>query len=74
MSKIFFLKNNQKECIKSYNSFQIFVQQKHAPFYESTCSLDEFDEKLNHTKMLNFENLKERATRLRTQFKNHLIK
>jgi hypothetical protein len=48
MSK-FFLKSNQKECIKSYN--QIFVQQKHAPFYESTCLLDEFDEKPNHTKI-----------------------
>ncbi len=24
---------------------------KHAPFYESTCSLGEFDEKLNHTKI-----------------------
>jgi hypothetical protein len=28
-----------------------FVQQKHAPFYESTCSLDELDEKPNCIKI-----------------------
>jgi hypothetical protein len=28
-----------------------FVQQKNAPFYENTCSLDELDEKPNHTKI-----------------------
>jgi hypothetical protein len=27
------------------------LQQKHAPFYESTCSLDELDEKPNHKKI-----------------------
>jgi hypothetical protein len=27
--------------------FKVFVQQKHAPFYESTCSLDELHEKSN---------------------------
>jgi hypothetical protein len=48
--KYIFKTNTQKEGIKSYNWFQIFVQQKHAPFYESTCSLDELDEKPNHTK------------------------
>jgi hypothetical protein len=26
----------------------------HAPFYESTCSLNELDEKLNHTKISKF--------------------
>ncbi len=31
--------------------FKLFVQPKHAPFYESTCSLDELDEKPNCTKM-----------------------
>jgi len=42
---------NQKECIKSYNWFQIFFTTKHAPFYEYTCSLYELDEKPNYTKI-----------------------
>jgi hypothetical protein len=44
--------------------FNFFVQQKHAPFYESTCSLDELDEKQNHTKFLkswNFEGKGDKA-------------
>jgi hypothetical protein len=39
------------------------------PLYESTCPLDEFDEKPNHSK-----NLKEKATKQRIHFFNHLIK
>jgi len=31
--------------------FNFFVQQKHPPLYESTCSLYELDEKPNHTKI-----------------------
>jgi len=31
--------------------FKLFVKQKHAPFYESTCSLYELDEKPNYTKI-----------------------
>jgi len=39
------------------------------------CSLDEFDEKPNHTKCQNLEILKERApTREKTHFFNHLTK
>jgi hypothetical protein len=34
--------------------FQFFCTTKHAPFYENTCSLDERDEKPNHTKNLKF--------------------
>ncbi len=34
--------------------FKLFLQQKHIPFYENTCSLGEFDEKPNYTKKLNF--------------------
>jgi hypothetical protein len=34
--------------------FKLFVQQKHAPFYESTCSLDELNEKSNYTKVSKF--------------------
>jgi hypothetical protein len=30
--------------------FKLFVQKKHAPFYKNTSSLDELDEKPNHTK------------------------
>jgi hypothetical protein len=36
--------------IKSYNWFQTFCMTKTCPFYESTCSLDELDEKPNYTK------------------------
>ncbi len=46
----FFSKENQKECIEYAIDFKLFVQQKRAPFYESACSLDKLDEKLNHTK------------------------
>jgi hypothetical protein len=51
MSEVHFFKSKQKEGVKSYNWFQIFVQQKNAPFYESTCSLNELDEKPNHSKI-----------------------
>ncbi len=37
---------------------KLFVQQKHVSFYESTCSLEELDEKPNYTKIFkswNFE-------------------
>jgi len=44
--KIFFYKKNQKECIKSYNRFQIFCTTKHSPLYK-THSSDELDEKKN---------------------------
>jgi len=38
------------EWIKSYNWFQTFCMTKTCTFYESTCSLDELDEKPNYTK------------------------
>jgi hypothetical protein len=44
------------------------VQQKHAPFYESTCLVDELDGKPNHTI------LKKMVARQRTHLKNHLRK
>jgi hypothetical protein len=44
----------KKECIKSHNWFQFFCTTKHAPFYENTCSLNELDEKPNHTKKIKF--------------------
>jgi hypothetical protein len=50
------------------------MQQKHAPLYESICSLDELDEKSNHLNFQTFEILKERVARQRTHFLNHLIK
>jgi hypothetical protein len=34
---------------------------KHAPFYESTSSLDELDEKPNETKISKFQNFKEKG-------------
>jgi len=42
---------NKRECINNTIHFKKIVQQKHVPFYENTCSLDEFDEKPNHTKI-----------------------
>jgi hypothetical protein len=49
-----FLKESKgmHEVIQLISNF--FVQQKHAPFYESTCSLDEPSEKSNHTKTSKF--------------------
>jgi hypothetical protein len=44
------------KCIQLISNF--LYNKKHAPFYESTCSLDELDEKPNHTKIsksCNFE-------------------
>jgi hypothetical protein len=35
---------------KSHIDFKFFVQQKHASFYESTCSFDQRHEKQNHKK------------------------
>jgi len=46
------------KCLKSYNWFQIFLQQKHAPFYESICSLNELDENQIIQKFQNLEILK----------------
>jgi hypothetical protein len=51
VSKVVFFLSHQKEGIKSYNLFQIFCTTKTCPFYESTCSLDELDEKPNHSKI-----------------------
>jgi hypothetical protein len=68
MSKILFFFKNQKEGIKSYNWSKKNVQQKHAPFYESTCSLDELDEKPNRSKFQNLKILKEKATKQKTHF------
>jgi hypothetical protein len=44
-----------------------------SPFYQSTCSLDELDEKPNHTKMSKSRNFERRVTRQRTHSFNHLI-
>jgi hypothetical protein len=43
--------------MNAYNhtiELNFFVQQKHVPFYENTCSLGELDERLNHTKISKF--------------------
>ncbi len=69
MSKIHFKNNNNKEGIKSCNWFQIFVQQNHAPFYESTCSLDELDEKRNHSKISKFWNFERKGYKGKDSFK-----
>jgi hypothetical protein len=37
--------------MNAYKHLKLFVQQKHVPFYENTCSLSELDENPNHTKI-----------------------
>jgi hypothetical protein len=59
MSKLHIFKKGIKRNVKSHTiDFKLFVQQKHAPFHESICSLYELDEKPNYAKFsksLNFE-------------------
>jgi hypothetical protein len=45
-----------------------FIQQKHAPFYESTCSLYELDEKSNYTKILKFLNFERKGCKEKDSF------
>jgi hypothetical protein len=68
MFKLHFFKKNLKECVKSSNWFQTFCTTKHALFYESTCSLDELDEKPNHTKISKFWNFERKGSKQRTHF------
>jgi hypothetical protein len=56
VSKVHLKNNNQKEAQNHTLDFNLFVQQKHATFYENTCSLDELDVKTKSLK--NFEVLK----------------
>jgi hypothetical protein len=44
------------------------VQQKHAPFYESTCSLDELDEKPNHSKISKSSNFDKKGYKAKDSF------
>jgi hypothetical protein len=48
--------------------FKLFVQQKHAPFYESTCSLNELDEKPNHTKISKSWNFERKGWKAKDAF------
>jgi hypothetical protein len=59
----------QKEYIKSYNWFQKNCTTKNMPFFcESTCSLDELDEKRNHTKTSKFGNFKGKGCKANDSF------
>jgi len=61
MSKIHILKKESKGMHKVIQLISNFWYQKKKPFFnESTCSLDEVDEKPNYMKFQNFEILKER--------------
>jgi hypothetical protein len=51
-----FKKRNKKECINSYNWFQIFFTTKACPLLWKYNSLDGFDEKPNHKKNSKFWN------------------
>jgi hypothetical protein len=66
--KVHFSKSNKKEGIKSYNWFQIVCTIKHAPFHENICSLDELDEKLNHSKVSKSWNFKQKAYKAKDSF------
>ncbi len=48
--------------------FKFFIQQKYTPFCESTCSLDELDEKPNHTKMSKFWNFEGKGCKAKDSF------
>jgi predicted nucleotide-binding protein (sugar kinase/HSP70/actin superfamily) len=49
----------------------IFLYNKNMPpFYESTCSLDELDEKPNHLKISKFWNFERKGYKAKDSFKN----
>ncbi len=73
MSKVFFL-NNGKECIKSYNRFQIFCTTKNAPFYEIHVHWVNLMKNQIIQKFQSLEILKEMFVRQRIHFFNHLAK
>jgi hypothetical protein len=75
MSKLhFYFKGTKRNTWGHIIDFKLFVPQKHAPFYENTCSLYELDEKPNIQKFQSLEILKERATKKMNHFLNHLTK
>jgi hypothetical protein len=49
VSKLHFKEKESKGNVIQLISKKLY--KKNAPFYVSTCSLDELDKKLNHTKM-----------------------
>jgi hypothetical protein len=71
MSKIFFfLKSKVRH--KIIQLISIFLYKKNAPFYENTRSLDELDEKPNHTKIsksLNFAWQRTHFSKIKTKRK-----
>jgi hypothetical protein len=52
----------------------LFCTKKHAPFYESTCSLDELDEKPNHVKISKSLIFEGKDCKANNSFLNHLTK
>ncbi len=64
---------------KVINWFQTFCTTKACPFYESTCSLDELDEKPNHTKISKSWNFEKKGCKAKDSFfkpfdkKKHLV-
>jgi hypothetical protein len=74
MFKLHFLKGS-KGMHKSYIWFQKKITIKTCPMvYESTCSLDELDEKLNYTKISKSWNFEKKGARKKANFFNHLTK
>jgi hypothetical protein len=66
--KVHFLLSNKKESINHTIDFKKIIQQKHAPFYESKCSLDGLDKKPNHTKNSKFSNFEGKGYKAKDSF------
>jgi hypothetical protein len=47
---------------------KILYKKKHARFYKSTCSLDELDEKPNHSKISKFWNFEKKGCKTKDSF------
>jgi hypothetical protein len=63
-----FFINKSKGMHKSHIDFKFFVQQKHASFYESTCSFDQRHEKQNHKKNSQSWNFEEKGYKAKDSF------
>jgi hypothetical protein len=75
MSILHILKKGIKGNLKSHRiDFKFFVQQKHAPFYESICSLYKLDEESNYTKISKSLNFERMGCEEKDFFINHLTK
>jgi len=60
------------KCIKNVIDSKLFLQEKNVFLYATTCSLGQFDEKLNHMKISKFWKFETKGYKENDSFKNHL--